>query len=408
MHELCTLLRTGHAAVVEELPSEQVSNGTPKTLSFDELSPSPRISLSSQPWNKSTLPTACGDMRRRHGGQSAGAQDVRPLALELVSIRGLDSLIEHGLLERVCEMLPALEIARAISACRNMQAFAKEVIPRLLAARCRPGLQLQTASASEAAVFSDWMRDTRQWNAGPNTSKPYNVAKEGCVPGDGGAWIFLEQGTDWLGFQGLHCNFASPRPKPKWVSFRLCLQTLEFSCGFFALSADRRTWGLQPLVFIFNYRGDDMQTGKRCFALQTQPVTGDLHVLQLEKDQIRAGVPYEVAVHLDWERGLLELFIDGTCVLRDIHFQVDLEPRYIGLYNWRSRAACGFSEILVGSRRPYPVAESPLQVWRVSESQNRREEGAALTRTSLLAVVILLVLVLVMILPRLRIYQDVS
>ncbi|CAE7228520.1 ssuB3, partial [Symbiodinium sp. CCMP2592] len=273
----------------------------------------------------------------------AGVMEGNPLEHRMCVHWGLDSLIEHGLLERVCEMLPALEIARATSACRNMQAFAKEVIPRLLAARCRPGLQLQTASASEAAVFRDWMRDTRQWNAGPNTSKPYNVAKEGCVPGDGGAWIFLEQGTDWLGFQGLYCNFASPRPKPKWVSFRLCLQTLEFSCGFFALSADRRTWGLQPLVFIFNYRGDDMQTGKRCFALQTQPVTGDLHVLQLEKDQIRAGVPYEVAVHLDWERGLLELFIDGTCVLRDIHFQVDLEPRYIGLYNWRSRAACGFS-----------------------------------------------------------------
>ncbi|CAE7555563.1 unnamed protein product [Symbiodinium sp. CCMP2456] len=135
--------------------------------------------------------------------------------------------------------------------------------------------------------------------------------------------------------------------------------------------------------------------GKRCFALQTQPVTGDLHVLQLEKDQIRAGVPYEVAVHLDWERGLLELFIDGACVLRDIHFQVDLEPRYIGLYNWRSRAVCGFSEILVGGRRPYPAAESPLQVWRVSESQNRREEGSALTRTSLLVATILLVLLLV-------------
>ncbi|CAJ1418239.1 unnamed protein product, partial [Effrenium voratum] len=72
--------------------------------------------------------------------------------------------------------------------------------------------------------------------------------------------IVLEGGTDWLGFQGLYCNFSNGGRKPSWVSFRLSLRTLDVSCAFFALSADRRTWGLQPLIFFFNYRGNDMQT----------------------------------------------------------------------------------------------------------------------------------------------------
>lgn len=306
-------------------------------------------------------------MRRRRAPNPGNCTE----ALESVSsFRSLESLIEHGLLERVCELLPALEVGRVTSASETMQVFAKEVVPRLIATRCRPGLSLQAAHASEVAVFADWMQTCRRWHAGPNTSKPYNVAKEDSVTGDDGSWIFLEGGTDWLGFQGLYCNFTGAN-KPRWVSFRLCLETLDVSGGFFVLSADRRTWGLQPLIFIFNYRGNDMPWGKRSFALQTQavPMTGDLHVLQLEEAEILASVPYEISVHLDWAQGLLELFIDGVRVLHNIPFQADLVPRYIGLYNWRSRASCGFSEIMVGNARPYPLARSPQHAWRVSERQ---------------------------------------
>lgn len=332
-------------------------------------------------------------MRRRR----APDPGIRTEALEIVSsVRSLESLIEHGLLERVCELLPALEVGRVTLANCIMQVFAKEVVPRLLATRCRPGVSLQAAHASEAAVFADWMQTCSRWHAGPNTSKPHNVAKEDRVAGDNGSWIFLEGGTDWLGFQGLYCNFTGGS-KPRWVSFRLCLETLDESCGFFALSADRRTWGLQPLIFIFNYRGNDMPWGKRSFALQTQPVTGDLHVLHLEEAEILPRVPYEISVHLDWSQGLLELFIDGACVLHGIPFQVDLVPRYIGLYNWRSRASCGFSEIMVGNARPYPLARSPQHVWRVSERQqgSYRFSRHRMVSFKMLAFAVLVLLVLV-------------
>eukprot|EP00913_Durusdinium_trenchii_P031796 g29780.t1 len=155
-------------------------------------------------------------MRRRRVPAEACAA-LEPLELVQPS-RALDSLIEHGLLERVCDLLPALEVGRISCASEHLQAciaarqldirptlglpcqvFAREVVPRLLAARCRPGLSLQTAHASEVAEFVDWMRAPGDWRPGPNTSKPYNVAKEGRVASDDGSWIFLEGGTDWLG-----------------------------------------------------------------------------------------------------------------------------------------------------------------------------------------------------------------
>ncbi|CAK9006271.1 Uncharacterized protein SCF082_LOCUS8994 [Durusdinium trenchii] len=138
-----------------------------------------------------------------------------------------------------------------------------------------------------------------------------------------------------------------------------------------------------------------MQSGKRSFALQTQPVTGDLHILQLEEAQILAGVAYEISVHLDWGRGLLELFIDGAGVLRNVPFQADLVPRYIGLYNWRSRASCGFSEIIVGNARPYPQAKSQ-HAWRVSESRQGTEQGTSAWRRHRMWVSLLTALILVL------------
>lgn len=311
----------------------------------------------------------------------------------------LDGLQEHGLLERVCELLSALDVARMLMVSHHFWAFGADSMPRFIEKRFRPGWQLQTAYASEVAVFFDYMRDTTRWMDGPNASKPYNVASTDTLPGDEGAWTFLKDGTDWLGFQGIYCQFSQKGCRPKWVSFRVCLHTLDLSGAFFALSAGKRTWGLQPIIFIFNYRGDDMQSGKRCFALQTLPNSGELHIMELEQEQIRAGVAYEVSIRLHWGTGTLALFINGQKVLEAVPFQADLQPQLVGLYNWRSQAVCAFSEVMIGNAPPYQLTKNALSVWRISEghsrfsdrSRNRSKIGWIIALTSVLVLLMICV-----------------
>ncbi|CAE8651899.1 unnamed protein product, partial [Polarella glacialis] len=203
-------------------------------------------------------------LRRRGGPSTAPVRDSRSREVfdQGCEVARLDCLVQT-LLEHILGLLPSLEVACLTCASQKMHGSALEALPRLRESRrCRPRWTLQTVHAKEVAIFADSMADIDdfgRWVQGPNTSKPHNTATREHIDEDG-VWTWLRGGTDWLGFQGLYTQFSNEGCKPNWVSFRLCLETLHVSSSFFALSADRRTWGLQPLIFLFNYRGDDMTT----------------------------------------------------------------------------------------------------------------------------------------------------
>merc|ERR1712232_1025139 len=116
------------------------------------------------------------------------------------------------------------------------------------------------------------------------------------------------------------------------------------------LAAYTHTWGLEELVVMFNYRGDESSKDKRCFAVQT---TAQQHGGRPtfcrpagSEEPVECNKPHEVAIRLDWSRGMLSVFVDGVEQVRDKEFNVTAPIRYAALYNWRSQASTAFADLV--------------------------------------------------------------
>lgn len=260
----------------------------------------------------------------------------------------------------VLTSLPAREIARVLLLDKRIHSTSAELLPKLVRQRGFPEWwPLQKAHQVESATFFDALDSPKLWRKGPNM-KVLQRAGEGTEgvwqgnsmeKGSGGSWLWLSGGTDWTGFQGGYRQVSNDGLRPAWVSFRVQVANPALSSAFLVLAADTHTWGLEDIVLLFNYRGDEGSLIKRRFSVQTTPTQkgGKPAICNMSPSCSR---PYDVAIHLDWCKGVLSVFIDGTEHVREEQFDVAAPVRFAALYNWRACAASAFSDLVMGPARP--------------------------------------------------------
>mmetsp|Transcript_23193 Transcript_23193/g.59164 ORF Transcript_23193/g.59164 Transcript_23193/m.59164 type:complete len:360 (+) Transcript_23193:45-1124(+) len=268
----------------------------------------------------------------------------------------------YFVLQRMCECLPIVELCRLQPAAKTLANHVRDNREDLLKARRLPaGWPWHKAHVVEDAVFFDRMvLPEDSWSNGPNTKSQGN--KCSMSVGEDGEWLWLTGGTDWQGFQGLFRQVSGSGVKPRWLSFQVRVETLAVSGGFLAVSSGQHTWGLQPLLLLFGFRGDDGPGPTRRFKVQTSSSPAAQGPAAWHScggegaAEVESGRPYSVAIHLDWARGKLAVFIDGQEQLREVPFQNNAPIRFLGLYNWRSESRTAFSELLLGRARPFSLA----------------------------------------------------
>lgn len=252
----------------------------------------------------------------------------------------------HGLLAA----MPAAAIGRAGMIDPAMRALVAELWPTLAAERRFPAWwPLQKANVVEAAAFFDALDRPDLWQKGPNNKVEGNSLETGAD----GTWLWLSGGTDWQGFHGGFRRVSQEGLRPPWVSFRVQVGTPALSGAFLTLAADTHTWGLEDVVLLFNYRGDDNPQDKRCFSVQTTASQhGGKRVVCRPTAEVSPDRPYEVAISFDWSRGVMSAFIDGERLVADEPFNVANPVRFAALHNWRAGARTAFSDFALGDAPP--------------------------------------------------------
>lgn len=262
-------------------------------------------------------------------------------------------------LEGILAALLTRDIGRVLLLERRAHGACVELWPPLATRRGFPsGCSLQRAHLVENADFFDPMDDPEIWWRGPNSMVQGNVLERDSH----GRWLWLSGGTDYTGFQGGFRQVAGDVGlRPIWVSFRVQVATPDLSCAFLALAAGTHTWGLEDVVVLFNYRGDDRRDHQRCFAVETKAAQhgGSPHFCKVKPEVLRDR-PYDVSFRLDWVggppgMGLLSVYIDGVEHVRDAEFNASLSVRIVAMHNWRSAARAAFSELSMGPGLPCSV-----------------------------------------------------
>eukprot|EP00929_Paragymnodinium_shiwhaense_P063552 TRINITY_DN31748_c0_g1_i1.p1 TRINITY_DN31748_c0_g1~~TRINITY_DN31748_c0_g1_i1.p1 ORF type:complete len:357 (-),score=77.05 TRINITY_DN31748_c0_g1_i1:155-1225(-) len=242
---------------------------------------------------------------------------------------------------------------------------------------------MQRVHQVQVATFADPLHQAASsWQPGPNLKSESNMLRQGAD----GSWCWLSGGTDWTGFQGCYRRISGEGFRPEWLSFRVQIEQPEFSGAFLALAADTHTWGLEELTLMFSYRGDESAKDRRCFAVQTTVAQhgGKPSICRSEgsEEPVACNVPHDVAIRLDWSRGLLSVFIDGEQLVRDKEFNVTAPIRYAALYNWRSQACAAFADLVLGPGLPClaqptgPAARAPLAIAACCPSRSKRASSA--------------------------------
>jgi len=146
--------------------------------------------------------------------------------------------------------------------------------------------------------------------------------------------------------------------RPSWVTFQVRVATLAVTGANLVLSSMRTRWGLGHPTFLFSYRGDGSSIS-RCFFLETcigpdgaGKIAGHRCLGLVD---IKNNKAYDIAVHLDWTKGRLSLYINGWLSLNSIPFDNEDPVKVAAVYNWRSSAHSAFSEIMMGNLCPYSV-----------------------------------------------------
>lgn len=252
----------------------------------------------------------------------------------------------HGILAA----MPAAEIARVAAVDPAMRQMVLELWPTLVVERRFPAWwPLQKANVVETAAFFDAMDQPDLWQKGPNKKVEGNLLERGAD----GSWLWLSGGTDWQGFQGGFRRVSEDGLRPSWVSFRVQVGTPSLSGAFLRLAADTHTWGLEDILLQFEYRGDDCQQDKRCFSVQTTASQhGGKRRVCRPSVEVSPDTPYEVAIHFEWGKGVLSVFVDGDRLAVDEPFNVANPVRFVALYNWRSAARTAFSDLALGNAAP--------------------------------------------------------
>lgn len=279
----------------------------------------------------------------------------------------------HGqpefLLHELCGLLGVQDIARLQAASQELHCHVRGARDRLFRIRgFHAGWCWYKAHTVEDSLFYECFRAESieaRWRRGPNALRDSGNAW-GARPSDDGHWLWLTGGTDWESFQGLFCEVDAAGLRPTWLSFKVSIETLTLSSAFLALSSGIQSWGLQPLVLRFGYRGDDDLGRRRRFKVQTA-VYADPHVQSQwhtcgEELEVEEGRAYDVAIRMDWSEGLLAVFIDGQQQLDEVPFPANDPVRDVALYNWRSDASAGFSELLMGDSRPRVLRDAGVGV----------------------------------------------
>lgn len=259
-------------------------------------------------------------------------------------------------------MLPALDIARQSMVDRGSCAAAGSLRAQVLKQRgVAAGWSWRKAHAVESADFRDGPGGERAaWTPGPNGRSAGNVMER---RGDEEEWLWLSSGTDWQAFQGGLRVVSDVGIRPAWVTFQVRVATPELSGANLAFSSHEKRWGLQRPTLLFSYRGDD-STQQRCFMLETCAIDGRFksHRCHLLGDMSPDEV-YKIAIRLDWAKGSLQVFINGRAHVQAAAFETAEPIRLAALYNWRSSAVTGFSELMLGSTCPYAL-EDPAEAHR--------------------------------------------
>mmetsp|Transcript_23125 Transcript_23125/g.66717 ORF Transcript_23125/g.66717 Transcript_23125/m.66717 type:complete len:345 (+) Transcript_23125:98-1132(+) len=260
-------------------------------------------------------------------------------------------------LRELLAAMPAEDICRLLQAERRLREAAACLRPQVLAQRGRdPAWSWRKVRAVEGALFCDLLGDPGIWKPGPNERGACNVLER---EGGEGPWLWLSGGTDWQGFQGGFRNVSEEGLRPAWVSFRVRVATPTLSGAFFTLSGEQHLWGLADPVMVFSYRGDDCSSGRRCFSVQPYAKHGAVPLFMQPESEVAGDRPYDVALRLDWETGMLSAYLDGKLCIEGVPFKASTPIRYVAIYNWRSGARTAFSELALGRERPSDVPLEP-------------------------------------------------
>jgi hypothetical protein len=289
----------------------------------------------------------------------AGPQ-LHHLAVEDVDVTDAKTLPDTAeVLELILDTLPVAAIGRFQRASTTIRAIARGARPQVLLRRgIDQSWSWRKAHAYEVALFMDMLGvGPRQWAPGPNETVECNVMEQGSEAGS--TWLWISGGTDWQGFQGGFRCISEAGVRPTWVTFRIRIQTPALSGAFLALSPAQHTWGLADPILNFNYSGDERASQKRCFVIQTGSTqNGNKSYACRVQPEIVVDQPYEVAVHLDWSRSVMSLFIDGERHVDCAPFRASQPVRFAALYNWRSGARTAFSELMLGDICPHAACDA--------------------------------------------------
>lgn len=260
--------------------------------------------------------------------------------------------------EEVLSMLPVSDIGKQMVAGREVSAAADAMRAKVLVRRgMPPEWPWRKAHAVETAAFRDLTLpgEREDWTPGPSTGSVGNVLER---RGDGAEWMWLSRGTDWQAFQGGLRAVSEAGVHPSWVSFQVRVATPQFSGANIAFSSEERRWGLRAPILLFSYRGGD-SSNQRGFLLETCSADGHLdgHPCQLFAD-VSPDQVYEVAIHLDWGSGELNMFVNGQVQVKSASFETRDPIRLAAIYNWRSNAVTAFSELMLGETCPYVLKSS--------------------------------------------------
>eukprot|EP00928_Gymnodinium_smaydae_P033742 TRINITY_DN24092_c0_g2_i1.p1 TRINITY_DN24092_c0_g2~~TRINITY_DN24092_c0_g2_i1.p1 ORF type:complete len:390 (+),score=83.87 TRINITY_DN24092_c0_g2_i1:42-1172(+) len=269
----------------------------------------------------------------------------------------ISSLEDVGVqvLRFVVDALPALDAARLQMAGAVTREAAAGARAACLKRRGWPAAWTwQRAHAAEVSFLFDALSELgSEWQVGPNTQSAGNRVTSR------GGWLELSGGTDWQGFQGIFRELSTSGAEddievmPTWVSFQVRIDSLRHAGAFFGLASGRHTWGLQPLTFLFSYRGDEGKPEtRRCFAVQAAAQQEGGIVRYCSKTQVIAGRSYQIRFKLDWKAGRMSVFVDDTEELKDMDFEATQSARFAGFYNWRSAARTSISELFLGDADP--------------------------------------------------------
>lgn len=234
----------------------------------------------------------------------------------------------------------------------------------------------------ESADFRDLPSQHAAWEPGPNARSTGNVMKR---RGEDEEWLWLSDGTDWQAFQGGMRVVSDVGIRPAWVTFQVRVATPEHSGANLALSSREAGWALHRPTVFFSYRGDDFSQ-PRCFLVETCLAEGG--IIQRHPCPLPGGVSpdevYKIAIHLDWAMGLLSVFINGRAHVQAAAFGKADPICLAAIYNWRSHAVTGFSELMLGSTCPYEV-DDPLPCSRLQVCAIRCRQARHGPRASSLA-----------------------